>query len=277
MKKGIMQILCGWVVLYILLCFYIFFTQSDLIFFPSGEMLPMVESRNMNEVYFQTQDGINLNGWYIDNKSDTTILFFHGNGGNISYNQERIELFNDLGVNALLVDYRGYGKSSGNIQSEEDIYNDGTAAYQFLMNRGIKSENVIIWWQSLGWAIACKTAEWKSIRGIILESTFTSLDEKSKEKYWFLPTSILLRYHFRNIDIIENFSSPLLIIHSTDDEVFDYAYWQKLYLAAHEPKRFLTTKGSHNWGFQTSYELYKKEISTFIGRQERTNTWIFLF
>lgn len=77
-------------------------------FLPSREMRSTPKDANLKEVSIVTSDTIILNGWFIDNKSDKTIIFFHGNGGNISYNQERITLFQSLGVNALMIDYRGY-------------------------------------------------------------------------------------------------------------------------------------------------------------------------
>lgn len=111
MRKIVLHIVSWGTIFYISLCIYVFFIQSDLIFFPSKKILPPVYTQNIEELYFQTADNIKLNGWFVDNKSNTTLLFFHGNGGNISYNQERIRLFNELGVNALMFDYRGYGKS----------------------------------------------------------------------------------------------------------------------------------------------------------------------
>lgn len=145
--------------LYISLCIFVFFSQKDMIFFPSHTMRSFPQDTNLKEVSIHTQDGILLNGWFIDNKSDKTIIFFHGNGGNISYNQERITAFNALGYNALMFDYRGYGKSDGSIIREDDLYLDGEAAYQYILSRGTKPENIILWGQSLGGAIAIHTAE----------------------------------------------------------------------------------------------------------------------
>ncbi len=130
-----------------------------MIFFPSREIRSLPRDTNLKEVSIHTQDGIFLNGWFIDNKSDKTIIFFHGNGGNISYNQERITAFNTLGYNALMFDYRGYGKSDGSIVREDDLYIDGEAAYKYVLSRGTRSENIIFWGQSLGGAVAIHTAQ----------------------------------------------------------------------------------------------------------------------
>lgn len=159
MLKFSLKILTILGLLYISLCIFVFFSQKDLIFFPSRTTRSLPRDTNLKEVSFNTQDGVTLNGWFIDNKSDKTIIFFHGNGGNIYSNQERITAFNALGVNALMFDYRGYGKSYGSIKKEENIYKDGEAAYQYILSRGIKPENIIIWGQSLGGAVAIYTAE----------------------------------------------------------------------------------------------------------------------
>lgn len=250
--------------LYISLCIFIFFSQKDLIFFPSRTITSFPRDTNLREVSFDTQDNVTLNGWYIDNKSDKTIIFFHGNGWNIYNNQERITAFNALGVNALIFDYRWYGKSAGSIQREDDIYLDGEAAYQYVLSRGIKGENIIIWGQSLGGAIAIHTAQWKPIFRTIIESTFVSMDRMASGQYWFLPTSLMLRFHFDSINNISNILSPILVIHSPDDEIIGFQNWRELYEMAKNPKEFLETRGTHNGGFSQSYLLYIEKLRKFL-------------
>lgn len=159
MLKFSLKILVILGLFYFSLCIFVFFSQKDMIFFPSHTMRPLPQDANLKEVSIYTPDSIILNAWFIDNKSDKTIIFFHGNGGNISYNQERITAFNALGFNALMFDYRGYGKSSGSIVREDDLYIDGEAAYQYILSLGTRPENIIIWGQSLGGGVAIHTAE----------------------------------------------------------------------------------------------------------------------
>ncbi|MBX9809130.1 alpha/beta hydrolase [Candidatus Gracilibacteria bacterium] len=249
---------------YIALCTYIFSIQESLIFFPSRDIRTAPRDKNLQDVSFVTQDGVNLNGWFIDNKSDTTIIFFHGNGGNIFHNQERLTLFNMIGVNALLFDYRGYGKSEGSIKHENDLYMDGEAAYQYVISRGIKPANIILWGQSLGGAIAIDTAQNKSLRGIISESTFTSMDDIARRQFSSIPTSLLLSYHFNNLSKIEKLNSPFLVIHSEDDEMIDIDNAKQLFEKIKSKKDFLQTKGSHNGAFSQSYSLYKEKIEAFL-------------
>lgn len=259
-------IIVFWIIafLYVSTCILVFVYQKDMMFLPSREMRSTPKDANLKEVSIVTSDAIILNGWFIDNKSDKTIIFFHGNGGNISYNQERITLFQSLGVNALMIDYRGYWKSEWKIQKENDIYTDGESAYNYVINYGTKPENIVIWGQSLGGAIAINTAQNKPILWTIIESTFTSLDEKSAELYWFLPTRLMLQFHFKNNEKIRNITSPVLVIHSSEDEMFDVKNGKKLFEIANNPKEFIQTKWSHNGGFSKSYEMYKENLEKFL-------------
>ena len=250
--------------LYVSTCILVFVYQKNLILFPSQKIRSLPADTNLQEITIVTSDNIRLNAWYIDNKSNTTIIFFHGNGGNIYNNQERITLFQSLWVNALMIDYRGYGKSEGEIMKEIDIYMDGESAYNYVVQRGTKPENIVIWGQSLGGAIAINTAQNKPILWTIIESTFTSLDEKSAELYWFLPTRLMLQFHFKNNEKIKNITSPVLVIHSSDDEMFDIKNGKKLFDTVKGTKEFLKTNGSHNGWFSQSYPLYKENLEKFL-------------
>ncbi len=264
MLKLSIKILAILGLLYISLCIFIYFSQKELMFFPSPEIRSYPQDNNLKELSLYTQDGISLNAWFIDNKSDTTIIFFHGNGGNISYNQERITLFQTLWVNALMFDYRWYGKSESYIENEDDIYADGEAAYQYVLSQWTMPENIILWGQSLGGAVAMHTAQWRKIRQTIIESTFSSMDSMARDQYWFLPTQLLSQFHFRSIDKITNILSPILIIHSPDDEMIGIKNGRELYEKANMPKEFLETRGSHNGWFSQSYLLYMEKLEKLL-------------
>lgn len=252
------------VLLYISLCIFVFFIQKSLIFFPIKENVSFPWQPNLKEISIKTEDGILLNAWYLDNKSDKTVIFFHGNGGNISYNQERLVIFNELHFNAIMIDYRWYGKSKGNIQKEEDIYKDADAAYKYIIDKGVNPKNIIIWGQSLGGAIAIYLAQNKDIYATIIESSFYSMDSMAANIYRFLPTLLLLRFHLRSDEKIENIISPILLIHSRNDEIINFSNGQKLYEKAKGHKEFLETTGSHNGGFQKSYNLYVSTLKKFL-------------
>lgn len=249
---------------YIIFCFVVFFIQKKLIFFPSKERFDIPESTNLKEIYIKTKDGVKLNAWFLDNKSDKTVIFFHGNGGNIFYNQERLKIFNELGINAIMFDYRGYGKSEGTIQTEDDLYKDANAIYDYVISQGVSETDIIIWGQSLGGAIAINLAQNKNIYAAIMESTFYSMDEMASKQYWFLPTRYISKFHFKSNEKISNIVAPVLIIHSINDEMIDFSNGRKLFDQATSQKLFLETKGTHNGGFQESYDLYFSTIKAFL-------------
>lgn len=263
--KIIIKIVIIFFVIYFFFCTFLFFNQTSLIFFPlkQGDLIPK-EFNNVQEVYFETWDHIRLNWWFIDNKSKKTIIFFHGNWWNISSNKERIQMFNDLWVNGFLFDYRWYGKSEWSILYENDIYFDGEAAYQYILSRWIKPEEIIIWWQSLGGALAIHTAQSKNIFRTIIESSFASMDSMASQQYPFIPTKLLLQFHFDSVKKIQNIISPILIIHSSDDEIIPIENSKILLQRARDSKNFLETRWSHNGWFKQSYKLYKTTLESFL-------------
>lgn len=254
------------VLLYVILCIFVFFIQKSLIFFPSKEAFNIPKAFNLSDISIKTEDNITLNAWYLDNKSEKTVIFFHGNGGNISYNQERLEIFNTLHLNAIMIDYRGYGKSGGSIQNETDLYKDADATYRYILEKGIDPKNIIIWGQSLGGAIAIHLAQNKNISATIIESSFSSMDAMANKQYGFLPTSLLLKFHMRSDEKISNILSPILVIHSRNDEMINFSNGQKLFEEVKGQKQFLETSGSHNGGFQKSYDVYVSALKTFLKR-----------
>ena len=267
-KVNIMKKLLNFVLLiillYILSCTYIFFVQKDLIFFPSKKTFNLPSENNLEELSITSNDAINLNAWFLNNKSDKIIIFLHGNGWNIYYNKERLKIFNELNISAIMFDYRGYWKSDGKINKEEDIYNDAKTIYDYLINKWVKHNNIIIWGQSLGSAVGINLAQNKDIYAIIVESAFYSMDEMASKQYPFLPTTFISNFHFKNNEKISNINSPILIIHSKNDEMINISNAKRLFENANNPKLFLETKGSHNWWYNSSYDLYVSSLRKFL-------------
>lgn len=252
---------------YILFCILVFFIQKSLIFFPLRNTLPFPVSETLKEVSIKTEDNIKLDAWFMDNKSDKIVIFFHWNWWNLYYNQERLKILDELKLNALVFDYRWYWKSEWEIKNEEDLYRDWEAVYNYLIDKGYKSKQIILWWQSLGWAIAINTAQYKDIYWVISESTFYSMDRMARKQFSFLPTRLLLRYHFRNYEKINNIKAPILFIHSKNDEMIGFENGKNLFEARKWEKTFLETSGSHNYWFIKDYNLYVRELKKFLRLQ----------
>ncbi len=256
------------VIFYFGLGIFIFFKQEKFIFFPSADYHSPPDSLSIKDIYFSTDDHIRLHAWFLDNNADKTVLFFHGNGGNLTHRTMQLKLFSQLDLNAMIIDYRGYGQSQGRIKKEADLYADSKAALRFLTDeKCIKPENIIIWGRSLGGAAAAHIAQNESFFAVIMESAFCSLNELAKERFRLLPTRLLLKYHFRNNKKIKNIQSRLLVIHSPDDEIIPFEHGKRLFDQAPYPKTFLKISGSHNTGFYQSYNIYKKEIADFLNLQ----------
>lgn len=268
--KSIWTILAIFSLGYLGVCVFIYLVQTRVIFFPGmpGRQLAM-SPRDVNlayeDVYAKTEDGETLHGWFIPaDEARVTLLFCHGNAGNISHRLESIALFNSLGLNVLIFDYRGYGQSTGSI-SEQGLYHDIDATWRELTDkRGIKADKIVVFGRSLGAAVASQLATRVRPGGVILESAFASVPDMAARLYPFLPARLLARFQLSNVRHVKDIQSPLLVIHSKDDEIIPFNQGQKVFTAAHEPKTFLRIRGSHNGGFLYSGRFYTEGIEAFL-------------
>ncbi len=245
-------------------------SQSRLIYFPdmpSRELTatPRQIGLAYESVEFTTDDGVKLHGWFVPAAEPRgTLLFFHGNAGNISHRLDSLRIFHDLGLSSLILDYRGYGQSEGT-PSEEGTYLDAEAALRFLQEqRGVAAGDLIVFGRSLGAAIAAHLASRHRVRALILESAFASVPEMAAALYPFLPTRWLVRFSYATKDYVGQRSCPLLVIHSRDDEIVPFEQGQTLFAAANPPKRFLELRGGHNDGFLASRGAYVEALDEFI-------------
>ena len=243
------------------------FFQAHLIYFPDAHHVttPEREGLSYDPVTFNTKDGCRLDGWYIPaDDARGTILFCHGNAGNISHRIDSIRIFHDLGMNVFIYDYRGYGKSTGKT-TEKGTYCDAEAAWHYVTDvEGIAGDTVVIFGRSLGGAVAAYLAAETSPCALIIESSFTSIPDLGAELYRFFPVRMLSWFHYPTIRFIDKVSCPVLVAHSKDDDIIPYRHGQELYGAAREPKWFLTMQGSHNDGFYVSGEAYRGGLDTFL-------------
>ena len=236
----------------------IYFPMKDIISNPASVGLPY------EEVYFDTPDNRRLNGWYIANsKAKFTIIFCHGNAGNIGHRLEKISMFYNLGLNVFIFDYRGYGKSQGT-PSEAGLYKDAEAAYDYLTRElRVSRDGIILYGESIGGIVAIDLARNKDIAALITEETFTSIKDMSGMAYPFLPYFVFSS-RFDALSKIKNVGCPKLIIHSIDDEIVPFRLGEKLFDAAMPPKKFLRLRGSHNTAFLESDEQFKEGIKSFL-------------
>lgn len=225
--------------------------QNSLIFYPSNIFLssPVEEKIPHEEVFIETSDGEKLYGYFFPSseKTQKTMLYLHGNGDNIGgWYPAPVGIQKHVPINALLVDYRGYGKSTG-IPTVEGVIKDAFAMYEYLLWRGYKAEDISVYGRSLGGAIALEIASTKKIQSVVLQSTFTSLKEIAKDLYPMFP-NIFIKNHFLNtINLIQNIKVPIFISHGSSDELIPVKHSYRLYEKANEPKKLLILNdATHN-------------------------------
>jgi fermentation-respiration switch protein FrsA (DUF1100 family) len=224
------------------------------VFFPSRNMMinPSVMDLPWGDIYFKTKDGRTLNGWFFKKPhARSTLIFAHGNAGNISDRLFKIKFFYDLGLNVFIFDYRGYGKSEGK-PSESGVYLDAQAAYDYLGSRGdLQMENIILYGASLGGAVVIDLATHRKAALLVVESSFSNAHDMAHILYPFVP-SFFLSLKFDSIHKVRALSVAKLFIHSPDDKVVPFWVGKKLFEAAAEPKEFLEIHGGHNDGSITT-------------------------
>ena len=241
--------------------------QPTMTFYPFSEVVETPKNWGLSyqDIELITQDNVRLHAWFIPHPEAThTLLFLHGNAGNISHRGESVEIFHRLGLNVLIFDYRGYGNSEGT-PDEPGLYRDAEAAWAYLtQQRKIKPEEIIIFGRSLGGAVAVKLASQNTPAALILESTFSSARDMAREIFPILSRVVWMRYRFDSVSSVMQVKSPILFLHSPHDEIIPYRLGKKLFDAAPQPKQFVNLRGGHNGGFMMSMPEYERELRKFV-------------
>jgi fermentation-respiration switch protein FrsA (DUF1100 family) len=255
---------------YVLLGVMLFLMQERMVFLArlpgrQLEATPRDAGFDYVDVNFETADGFSLHGWYVyaDNPRGT-VLFLHGNAGNISHRLDSIAIFHELGLDTFIIDYRGYGQSEGK-PGEEGTYRDAEAAWEHLVTeRGEDPARIVVFGRSIGGGVAAWLATRHKAAALIVESSFTSAVEMAAHLYPFMPVRLISRLQYPVVDYVARAECPVLIVHSRDDEIIPFAMGKELYEAAPAPKAFIELAGDHNNGFLLSGDHYREELAKFI-------------
>ena len=244
LKIKTLEIFLVLVVLYLLILVVLFFYQRNLLYHPnennySGDRL-LVE---VNKVKIPTSDNLLLNGWFHkkDIKNYKTIIYFHGNAGTLENRIHKLNHFQDMNINFLIIAWRGFSGNNGK-PSELGLYEDGKSAIDWLIKKGIDEKNLILYGESLGTGVATHLAQNKSFAGVILETPFTSMIEAAKVFYPYIPIKLLLKDKFENYKKIKNINSPILVMHGEEDKIVPFSMGKKIYEMANKPKYSYFTK-----------------------------------
>lgn len=233
----------------VILLGYFRYYEKKCIYFPTKEIsaTPRDLGLEYEDIYFHTSDGIGLNAWFITRPdASLTILFLHGNAGNLSHRLEVLQILHPLQTNIFIVDWRGYGKSQGT-PSEEGLYLDALASYDYLVKeKGIPADSIIVYGKSLGANIAVDLASRVKIKALISDSGFTSAYDMARHIFPFIPVKLFITVKFDALTKIKNIYCPKLIVHSPHDEMIPFWMAKKLFEAAAAPKELYQLGGSHN-------------------------------
>jgi fermentation-respiration switch protein FrsA (DUF1100 family) len=256
-------------IIIIVASFYFFYPKIEnfFVFFPERPFyqIPSDVHLNYEDVYFHTEDGRRLHGWFFPLEGESpVILFCHGNAGNISHRLDIVRLLLKRQLQVFIFDYRGYGKSSGS-PSEKGLYKDGLAAYDYLIEkRHLPPDEIILFGRSLGAAVAIEVALERKVRSIIIESAFTSTKEMARAIWLFYPFSYFLPANYNNFKKIAQVDHPKLFIHSEGDEIVPFHLGQKLFHAAKPPKYFYALEeAGHNDTYVVGGDTYFQRIAAF--------------
>ncbi len=253
---------------YVMLALILYFMQPMFLYSPIKGIpyTPAELGLDYEEVTFRTGDRLQLHGWFVPAAdSDFTVLYCHGNGGNMMFFLDTVNVLNRLGLSCFVFDYRGYGSSRGR-PSEHGTYLDGRAAFRWLTKKKkVPPERIIIFGWSLGGSIAAYLASRVKSAGLVIEGTFTSFADIGSKFYPYMPVKWFARFGYPTIEYVRKVKCPVMVIHSRNDEVIPFEFGLSLYDAANEPKEFIEIFGRHNDAFMVSSDTYKKAWAKWLG------------
>jgi fermentation-respiration switch protein FrsA (DUF1100 family) len=222
---------------------YLFAFQRDHVFEPSGALIAPAEEglEKVEVVELEASDGTNLTGWYgAGTPGLPTVLYFHGNSGNVSGRADRFRQILDSGFGVLAFSYRGYAGSGGS-PSESALLSDALEIFDWLAGR---TDNIVIYGESLGTAVATYVAAERPVRALVLEAPFTAALDIAADVYPWVPVGLLMRDPFLTRETIVRVEEPVLIVHGTEDTVVPVAHGRRLFEFAHEPKTLSIIEGA---------------------------------
>ena len=231
-------------VIYFLVLVFLYFYQRNLLYHPNENNYSEDKiSVDIEKVKIQTSDNIELLGWYHEKnlKYYKTLVYFHGNAGSLENRIHKLNHFQNMNINFLIIAWRGFNGNKGK-PSERGLYLDGKSTIDWLIKKGVNEENIILYGESLGTGIATHLAQNKNYAGVILETPFTSMIDAAKNFYPYIPINLLLKDKFENFKKVKNINIPILVMHGEIDQIVPFSMGKKIYEIANNPKYSYFTK-----------------------------------
>lgn len=257
---------------YLGLAALIYFKQSALVFLPEMDRGSRANPADIGLPFtplsLTTADNETLDGWFVPagtkRASRGLVIFFHGNAGNMGHRLDYLRMFHDLGLATLIIDYRGYGRSSGT-PSEHGTYLDAATAWRHATEvLGFTTNHIVLYGESMGGGVAAQLAATNRPGALILASTFTSVPDMGADLYPLLPIRLLANIRYDTLTRLPQISCPILVIHSRNDDIIPFRHGRRLFDAARQPKQFLEIVGGHNEGFVFGEKAWIKELGGFL-------------
>ena len=237
---------------YIIIVLFTYLYQRKLLYHPTENNYTGDEIQfDYKEVFIEVDKDLKLKSWFLekDLKKNKTILYFHGNAGDLTNRVHKLNELNKLDVNILIISWRGFSGNQGK-PTEKNLYNDARKSVEWLNETGVTNKNIILYGESLGTGVATELGQNNSFSGIVLESPFTSIADAAKIYYPYLPVNLLLKDRYDTIKKIKNIKIPVLIMHGKKDNIVPFFMGEKLYQMANEPKyKYFSEEDDHMMEF----------------------------
>lgn len=215
--------------LYLIIIGLLYFNQESLFFHVNklDKNHPFTFSEKHQEITIKTQDNIKLHGLLFEaEKSKGLVFYLHGNAGTVETWGSIASNYTNLGYDIFILDYRGFGKSEGEISSEEQLFSDISSAYKQLKKQ-YKEENIVIAGYSIGSGMATYLASTNHPKSLILQAPYYCLEDLATEKFPIVP-NFVVKYKIPTFEFIKKVKSPIYIFHGFDDYVIPYENSLKL-------------------------------------------------
>ena len=251
------------ILIYFVITVVVYFFQRKLLYHPfSPQITGKGLIHNFETINFKTSDNFELKGWFhLKNSNKKTILFLHGNAGNLDNRIDKLNFLGNMDINFLIISWRGYSGNPGN-PSETGLYKDALGGIEWLNKKGISNDRIILYGESLGTAITTEVAQNENFAGIILEAPFTSMVDMGQKIYPIFPVKFLLKDKYESKNKIKNIKSPILVLHGRKDKIVPFYMGEKIFEIANNPKfKYFTDLDDHMMNFD---DKLINEIDIFI-------------
>lgn len=266
-RRQMVRILVLIPIAYLAVCLLVYVFQERLVYFPSRDVWAKPDEMGMayEALMLTASDGVRIAAWYVPHQAAIgTVIFSHGNAGNMADRVVEARLLHRMGLNVLMFDYRGFGDSAGR-PGEAGTFRDADAAWNYAVETlHERPERLVLYGCSLGGAVAIEQASRRTPAALVVESTFTNLADVGRRHYPLLPVRLLCRIRYDSISRVGAVRCPKLFIHGSQDSLIPIENGRALFEAASEPKTFVESSGGHNDAGLTASDAVAQRIEAFI-------------